>query len=185
MEDINAEIEKTLVGLNKLCHILSTGGGYICECTQFVDYETSELKATGARIVFIPKESMFPLLQPFAIEIGVPGKPEKYHKLAIKKAFTSLKGDRYNNMCPGGLPLSNGFGALGLSGFKERDNHIVLAAAMRESGLLTYSDVRDPQLQEAISWESAMDLAWSARFKYHKDEISDWLRVCSSLLMTY
>jgi hypothetical protein len=193
MDDIKAEFEKTQTGLHKLQFIFSNFGAEICSRTQFVDYETKELKATGARIVFIPKESLSKLLRPFALEIGVPAKPTKYHELATDKAFTSLNGDfsvdrrdPENGKYGGGLPLSNGFGALGLSGFKEPDDHLILATAMRECRLLTNSRVRDPQFQEAINdWESALDSAGRAGFKYTNDEIRDWQRLCSDILMKY
>jgi len=192
-EVIKDEVEKTNAGLRKLEFIFKTGGEEICARTKFIDYETKELKATGARIVFIPKEALSNLLAPFALEIGVPAKPTKYHELATDKAFSSLNGDfsvdlrdPENGKYGGGIPLSNGFGALGLSGFKEPDDHLILATAMRECGLLTNSRVRDPQFQEAINdWESALDSAGRAGFRYTNDEIREWQRLCSDILMKY
>ena len=146
--------------LDKFGSLIDIAGPEITKHTIYFDQPTTELKATGARIVFLPSLEVA-TIEPLVWRLCLPAKPEKFHTLATEKAWRTIESEELCSAVTrntrmgeyaGGIALRNKLGALGLSGFNEPDDHLVLINLMYYSGLL--GNLNYPDKAETISYFS-------------------------------
>ncbi len=151
----------------------------LCRLTAAYDYENFVLSGTGARIIFVPNRKFIKDIPLRIWDMGIAAKPEKYYGIAAWKAGYSLQHlepsivarDPTKDQYAGGIPLSNNAGAIGLSGFREIDDHFVLGILMKKIGLLSDSRARDDNHDVVDDYHELFRLAEEAKLPFDMNRI--------------